>query len=244
MAGRRIRRELLGCQAAEDGATGSWGAAARTCQAAAEDTSRFSIALRPPPAGTSAAVFVESVGRNGPQWNVTLLGPPRTPYAGGVFNLSVDFPGAYPFKEFKLRFTTQIYHVNVHASGTLVYPTDDQRKKHAQPLERPVPRGCRPIEPLGDHTITVLIKKITGNTTALKVEPSNSIADIKERIWDSDGIPSGMQRLIFAGKNLEDGRTLSDYTIVEGDTLHMVMQLRCNHPHVPPTREVRTGSEF
>lgn len=50
-------------------------------------------------------------------WDVTLLGPPRTPYAGGVFNLRVTFPTGYPFKPFKLAFTTNIYHVNVNSSG-------------------------------------------------------------------------------------------------------------------------------
>ena len=71
-----------------------------------------------------------------------------------------------------------------------------------------------------------------GKTIPLAVRASDTIETVKDKIQTVEGISPRQQRLIFAGKDLQEGRTVSDYSICNGSFLHLLLRLGCGMHHM------------
>ena len=90
-----------------------------------------------------------------------------------------------------------------------------QGRSAPNPVSSPAPMTTRQI----------FVKTLTGKTITLEIQGDVSIAMVKKAIQKKEGIPPHRQRLIFAGRQLEDAETLNSYNIQNGSTLHLVLRL-------------------
>lgn len=184
-------------------------------------------------------------------WRVQQIGPPGTPYEGGVYEWEVTFPKDYPFKPPQTFLKTEVYHVNLTMANKRALRATawfsgggdwspqikvaDIFAAIGQVMVEPytgILKGSELIDaefkktvPPATNRIQILVKTLIGRTIIVPCGAADSVLTLKSVVEEMEGIPIREQRLICAGKKMENTQSLADYNIVDGSTLHIVLQI-------------------
>ena len=101
---------------------------------------------------------------------------------------------------------------------------DDEKIKNKSDSDEEKEKEKEKVD-IKNDTYCIFIKEVTGKTTQINCSPSNTIAQIKNFVYEKLQIKQNAQRLMYNVKQLEDDRTLEDYEIPKGGTIHLILRL-------------------